>query len=127
MVDYLLEMAYKKEILVFASAGNSPTTDPTYPAANPNTIAVTAADWQGNIASYANRGNFVDVKAPGTSRVYYNGQAYMSTGTSTATAFISGQAAALTASGMGSAQTANTILNRFNVNSAAPMQNPLRR
>src|SRR5690606_13962765 len=66
MVDYLLEGAFRKEILVFASAGNSPTTDLTYPAANPNTIAVTAADWQGNIAPYANRGAFVDVKAPGS-------------------------------------------------------------
>ena len=127
MVDYLLEMAQKKEILVFASAGNSPTTDPTYPAANPNTIAVTAADWQGNIASYANRGNFVDVKAPGTSRIYYNGQAYMSTGTSTATAFISGQAAALTARGFGATQTANSILNNYNVNSAAMLQRVPRR
>jgi subtilisin family serine protease len=127
MVDYLLEMAHKKEILVFASAGNSPTTDPTYPAANPNTIAVTAADWQGNIASYANRGNFVDVKAPGTSRIYYNGQSYMSTGTSTATAYISGQAAALTARGYGASQTANSILDLFNIHSAATIPRNLRR
>lgn len=127
MVDYLLEMAHKKEILVFASAGNSPTTDLTFPAANPNTIAVTAADWNGNIAPYANRGSFVDVKAPGTSKVFYNGQNYISTGTSTATAFMSGQAAALTAGGLGSSATANALLKNFNVNAAvqqrAPRQN----
>jgi hypothetical protein len=126
MVDYLLEMAHKKEILVFASAGNSPTTDPTYPAANPNTIAVTAADWRGNIAPYANRGNFVDVKAPGTSRIYYNGQAYMSTGTSTATAYISGQAAALTARGFTADQTASSILNNYSINSATLLSVPRR-
>ena len=119
MVDYLLEMARKKEILVFASAGNSPTTDPTFPAANPNAIAVTAADRYGNIASYANRGSFVDVKAPGNSRVFYNGQAYTSTGTSTATAFVSGQAAALTAQGYSATQTADAILKNFNVNNPA--------
>lgn len=118
MVDYLLEMARKKEMLVFASAGNSPTTDPTWPAANPNAIAVTAADASGNIASYANRGSFVDVKAPGTSRIYYNGQTYISTGTSTATAFVSGQAAGLAAQGFNSAQTTDLILKNFDVNAA---------
>jgi hypothetical protein len=117
MVDYLLEAAKKKEILVFASAGNSPTTDLTWPAANPNAIAVTAADYNGNIASYANRGSFVDVKGPGTSRIIYNGQVYVSTGTSTATAFVSGQAAGLTAQGLGAAQTTDLILRNFDVNS----------
>jgi hypothetical protein len=113
MVDYLLEMAYKKEILVLASAGNSPTTDPTYPAANPYTIAVTATDRQGNLAAYANRGSFVDVQAPGTSKVYYNGQSYLSTGTSTATAYMSGQAAAHAARGYTAAETWNALLKNY--------------
>ena len=116
MVDYLLEMAKKKDIIVFASAGNVPTTDPTFPAANPNAIAVTAADPNGNIASYANRGSFVDVKAPGSSRIYFNGQMYISTGTSTATAFVSGQAAGLAAQGFTPAQTTELILRKFDVN-----------
>ena len=118
MVDYLLEMAYKKEILVFASAGNNPTTDATYPAANPNTIAVTAVDWNGQLAPYANRGDFVDVKAPGQSRIFFNGQNWISTGTSTATAFISGQAAALAANGYSARDSANAILTHFDINSA---------
>jgi hypothetical protein len=118
MVDYLLEAAKQKQILVFASAGNTPTTDPTWPAANPNAIAVTAADFRGNIAPYANRGSFVDVKAPGMSRFYYGGQSYTSTGTSTATAFVSGQAAGLTAQGLNAAQTAELILKNFDVNLA---------
>jgi hypothetical protein len=116
MVDYLLEMAKRKQILVFASAGNTPTTDPTWPAANPNAIAVTAADPDGEIASYANRGSFVDVKAPGSSRFYYNGQTYISSGTSTATAFVSGQAAGLSAQGFTPTQTTDLILQKFNVN-----------
>jgi serine protease len=118
MVDYLLEMAKQKQMLVFASAGNTPTTDATWPAANPNAIAVTAADPNGEISSYANRGSFVDVKAPGTSRIYYNGQTYISTGTSTATAFVSGQAAGLSAQGFTPAQTTDLILQKFNVNAA---------
>jgi len=116
MVDYLLEMARKKDILVFASAGNSPTTDPTWPAANPNAIAVTAADRDGNIASYANRGSFVDLKAPGSSRITFNGQTYISTGTSTATAFVSGQAVGLTAQGFNAEQTTELLRKNFDVN-----------
>jgi len=119
LVDYLLEGAREKQILVFASAGNSPTTDLTWPAANPNAIAVTAADWQGNIAPYANRGDFVDLKAPGNARVYLNGQTYISTGTSTATAFVSGQAAALAARGLTQAQTTEAILRSFDVHAPA--------
>jgi len=123
MVDYLLEMAKQKQILVFASAGNTPTTDPTWPAANPNAIAVTATDWNGDLAPYANRGSFVDVKAPGSARVIYNGQTYISTGTSTATAFVSGQAAGLAAQGLTSAQIQDAILRNFNVNNP-PLQRP---
>jgi hypothetical protein len=126
MVEYLLEQARKKNIMVFASAGNSPTTDPTWPAASPNAIAVTATDWSGNIASYANRGSFIDIKAPGTSRIYYNGQSYISTGTSTATAFVSGQAAALAAHGMSPVQVASTILKTFDVNQPVVQRVPRR-
>ncbi len=121
MVDYLLEMAKQKQILVFASAGNTPTTDPTWPAANPNAIAVTATDWNGDLAAYANRGSFVDVKAPGSARIVYNGQTYISTGTSTATAFVSGQAAGLAAQGLTTAQVQDAILRNFNVNNP-PLQ-----
>jgi hypothetical protein len=126
MVEYLLEQAKKKQIMVFASAGNTPTTDPTWPAASPNAIAVTATDWSGNIAAYANRGSFIDVKAPGSSRVFYNGQTYISTGTSTATAFVSGQAAALAASGVPPAQAAEAIIKNFDVNRPAVQQVPRR-
>lgn len=117
-VEYLLEIAKENKILVFAAAGNEPTTEPTYPAASPNVIGVTASDWRGNLASYANRGDFVDVKAPGTSLIRFNDQTYVSTGTSTATAFVSGQAAALQAQGMSPDQTAQAILQNFNVNRA---------
>jgi Subtilase family len=122
VVEYLLQSARQKNILVFASAGNTPTTDPTYPAASPNVIAVTASDWNGNLAPYANRGDFVEVKAPGNSLVRYGGQTYVSTGTSTATAFISGQAAALAAQGVSPQQAADTILQRFDIH--APPRAP---
>jgi hypothetical protein len=73
-----------------ASAGNEPVSTPTFPAAYPEVIAVTAGDGKGGIAYYANRGDFVDVIAPGTSLVTFNGQVWRVAGTSPATAFISG-------------------------------------
>jgi hypothetical protein len=116
MVEYLLEMAKQKQILVLASAGNTPTTDPTWPAASPYVMAVTATSYNGDLAPYANRGDFVDVKAPGSSRITFNGLTYISTGTSTATAFMSGQAAALRAQGYSYSQTADLLLQNWNVN-----------
>jgi len=73
-----------------ASAGNSPVTTPTFPAAYPQVIAVTAGVAPGQLAPYANRGSFVDVMAPGTSVVSFNGQAWRVNGTSPAAAYISG-------------------------------------
>jgi thermitase len=70
-------------------------TTPTYPAAYPEVIAVTAGDRTGQIASYANRGDFVDLVAPGSSIVYFNGRPYYVTGTSAATAYATGLAAGL--------------------------------
>lgn len=119
LVEQLLEIAYEKQIVVFASAGNTPTTAPTYPAASPYVLGVTAAGRDGSIAPYANRGAFVDIKAPGKAFVRYNGQTYISTGTSTATAFASGQAAALAAEGMPPAEVAQTLLNAYNVSMPA--------
>ncbi|HEU0010312.1 MAG TPA: S8 family serine peptidase [Verrucomicrobiae bacterium] len=76
--------------IFIGSAGNLPVTTPTFPAAYPEVIAVTAGDAPGRLAPYANRGNFVDVMAPGTSVVSYNGQAWRVNGTSPAAAYISG-------------------------------------
>jgi thermitase len=118
-LDYLLDIAKDQKIIVFASAGNEPTTDPTYPAANPNVIAVTAAKRDGEIADYANRGSFVDIKGPGTRAIDYDGRLFISTGTSTATAWISGQTAALIQGGMPADQALQKILQIYNVNTPA--------
>ncbi|WP_050785921.1 S8 family serine peptidase [Pedosphaera parvula] len=82
-------------IPIFAAAGNEPVTTPTYPAAYPEVVAVTASDSSGKLADYANRGSFVDMIAPGDSVVRYNGQSYMVEGTSSATAYATSMAAAL--------------------------------
>jgi hypothetical protein len=81
-----------KNIAVFAAAGNEPVTTAFYPAAYPEVNAVTAVD-QGQLAPYANRGSFVSLGAPGDSVFCYNGQSYLSRGTSDAASYISGIAA----------------------------------
>ena len=63
---------------VYAAVGNENTGRPMYPAAYPGVIGVAASD--GNkIADYSNRGDFVDIIAPGS--------AGGAKGTSVATAF----------------------------------------
>lgn len=95
LIHSLIRSARDQGVLFVAAAGNEPTLAPTYPAAYPEVIAVTALSPTGEIAPYANRGDFVDVAAPGVSLVHYAGQLYMVTGTSTATANVSALAAAL--------------------------------
>ncbi len=91
----LITQASQQGVVFFGAAGNEPVTTPTYPAAYPEVVAVTAGDRNGQIASYANRGSFVDIMTPGTSIVPFNGQSYIVNGTSSATAYASGIAAGL--------------------------------
>ena len=88
----VLQDVKKQNIPVFAAAGNEPVTTPFYPAAYPEVTAVTAVD-QGKVDSYANRGSFVSLGAPGTSIVCYDGANYFVVGTSASSAFASGIAA----------------------------------
>lgn len=91
----LIRQASEQGIVFFGAAGNEPVTTPTYPAAYPEVFAVTAGDRDGQVSSYANRGNFIDMMAPGTSIVPFDGQSYFVTGTSTATAYVSGLVAGM--------------------------------
>ncbi|MFM1768976.1 MAG: hypothetical protein RJA22_1505 [Verrucomicrobiota bacterium] len=92
------------------SAGNSPVTTPTFPAAYPEVMAVTAGVAPGQLAPYANRGNFIDVMAPGTATVNFNGQAWRVNGTSPAAAYASGAiAAGMDCSGLTPAQAAAAV------------------
>ncbi len=94
----MIQNAHQQGVVFFAAAGNESTAAPTYPAAYPDVVAVTAGDKRGNLASYANHGSFVDVVGPGTSIVYFNNRAYLVNGTSASTAYVAGMAAGLAAS-----------------------------
>jgi thermitase len=93
VLDDILQQAMARGIPVFAAAGNQSGTTPTYPAALPGVNAVTALGAPGQLASYADYGNFVDMALPGASVVYLGSQAYVVQGTSASTAYASGVAA----------------------------------
>ncbi len=97
LLHHTIAQLTRQGIVVLAAAGNEPVTSPTFPAAQPEVIAVTAQNSRGMIAPYANRGDFVDVGAPGSAVVGFAGQPFFTAGTSVATAHASGIAAAIAA------------------------------
>ncbi|MGZ5545118.1 MAG: S8 family peptidase [Limisphaerales bacterium] len=90
LLHQVIKDAYAKGVVFVAAAGNQPTSANTFPAAWPEVLAITAGNASGQIDSYANRGSFIDVIAPGTSYISLNGQTWMMQGTSVSTAYITG-------------------------------------
>ncbi len=89
----VIQSGARQGVVFLGAAGNEPTTAPTYPGAYPEVIAVSAMGPDGNVAPYANRGSFVDVLAPGQIRMTYNGQTWVTSGTSVSAALVTGLAA----------------------------------
>lgn len=98
VVDKLVQTAVDKGIVVVASAGNEgPGAQPAYPAALPGVVAVTAVDKSESVFSKANRGNYIDLSAPGVGVLTTapRGSYRIATGTSLSTAHVSGMIALL--------------------------------
>jgi len=95
LLHNVIKQGAERGVLFIAAAGNEPTTAPNYPAAYPEVVAVTAGTRNGQLASYANRGEFVDVVAPGSSIIQFGGKTYLVSGTSASTAYVSGLAAGM--------------------------------
>lgn len=95
LLHSVITQAYNKGILVIAAAGNDGNPTPSYPAAYPEVLAITAGDKNGNIATFANYGGNVSLVGPPSVIVSYGGQSFIMTGTSTSSAFTAGLAAAL--------------------------------
>lgn len=119
-VHRLIQAGRERGVVFLAAAGNAPVTDPTYPAAYPEVLAVTALNRRGEIAAYANRGEFVDVAAPGASVVVFRAQPYLVVGTSPATAHASALAAHLAATtGLRGTELEAAVRARLALNAAA--------
>ncbi len=78
-LEAAMNYAAAEGALIFAAVGNENTGRPMYPAAYPNVVGI-AASSGGGWADYSNRGDFVDLIAPGS--------AGGSQGTSVATAYV---------------------------------------
>ncbi|MGB6893254.1 MAG: S8 family serine peptidase, partial [Xanthobacteraceae bacterium] len=98
MLARMLAAAYAKGIVLIAAAGNGgPQSEPLYPAADPDVIAVTATDNAEHVFALANRGRYIAVAAPGVDILALApGDTYaLTSGTSIAAAHVSGIAALL--------------------------------
>jgi hypothetical protein len=89
-LNRLLEQLTAQGAVIVAPAGNTPDGLPTYPAAHPNVLAVTATNPNGQLAAYANFAPFVDVAMPGHSIVTFTGVPYFMAGTSVSAARTTG-------------------------------------
>jgi len=95
-IENAVNYAWEKGAVLVAAAGNEGNSQPTYPGAYSNCMAVAAADRQDKLASWSTYGDWVSVAAPGVS-IYStmpDGYGYGS-GTCMASAHVSGLAALL--------------------------------
>jgi hypothetical protein len=90
VLDSIIKLALADNIMIFGAAGNTPVGTPTYPAAIPGVVDVTALSQPGQLANYANYWSGDNLALPGSSVVYFGNQAWLVQGTSTSTANATG-------------------------------------
>jgi type VII secretion-associated serine protease mycosin len=68
-LDQAVEYALDHDVVVVAAAGNQAAGLPSFPAAIPGVLAVTATDAQGRFAWFSNHGPWITLAAPGVNVV----------------------------------------------------------
>jgi subtilisin family serine protease len=98
LLERIIKAAAEKRVIFVAAAGNNgPKGAPVYPAAYAEVIAVTATDEKDKLYGQANRGDYINVAAPGVDIIApaLKGSYELSSGTSMAAAHVSGVVALL--------------------------------
>ena len=87
-------------MIVAAAGNNGPGAEPSYPAAYPGVIAVTAVDQELNVYRRATQGGYVDLAAPGVNiwTASSKGSGTLKSGASYAVPFVSAATSLLLAS-----------------------------
>jgi subtilisin family serine protease len=128
LLKRMVDEAVNHGALVVAAAGNDGAkARPGFPAALPNVVAVTAVDSKGHLYASATQGNFISLAAPGVEIISTSpgGKLLVSSGTSLATAFVSGTAAlALQQQSRLSPRALQTLLERTAQDLGPPGKDP---
>jgi subtilisin family serine protease len=94
-LNFAIQDAYERGLVIVAAAGNDHSSDKCYPASYDHVISVASTDFNDKISSYSNYGDSIDISAPGSdilSTLPDDEYGTMS-GTSMATPMVSGVAA----------------------------------
>ncbi|MBM1172665.1 S8 family serine peptidase [Microvirga arabica] len=120
--------AQAKGIVIVAAAGNNGAgADPSYPAAYPGVVAVTAVDHELNVYRRATQGPYVDLAAPGVNVwvASADGRGSLRTGTSYAVPFVSAAAGMLAANPALDAKALQTRLEAYTRDLGKPGRDPV--
>jgi len=90
LLESVIQQVKQHGDVVVAAAGNDGSPEMYYPAAYPGVLSVAASSAPGQLAPYSNYGPFIDLMAPGNGIVYFNDQAWLVTGTSASSAYVTG-------------------------------------
>lgn len=93
-IDAAVKYAARHDVVVVAAAGNGGSTKRFYPAATEGVVAVAATDESDRLYSWSNRGDWVELTAPGCNTAPWRNATYATfCGTSSAAPLVAGLAA----------------------------------